>query len=108
MELSDYLLETLRQDDEFVLYRGRHRRPGETDPPTILLLTPRAEHAALASLQRMEQEYSMRAELDPSWAAQPLTLVSHNERRMLVLTDPGGEPLDRLLGSPLELTSFLH
>ena len=54
MELSDYLLETLRQDDEFVLYRGRHRRPGEMDPPTMLLLTPRAEHPALASLRRME------------------------------------------------------
>jgi len=27
---------------------------------------------------------------------------------MLVLTDPGGEPLDRLLGRPMELTRFLH
>src|SRR5947209_707404 len=108
MELSDYLLERLRQDDEFVLYRGRHRRPGEMDPPTMLLLTPRAEHPALASLRRMEQEYSLRAELDPGWAAQPLALVSHNGRTVLVLADPGGEPLDRLLGSPLELTPFLH
>ncbi|HTD54893.1 MAG TPA: AAA family ATPase, partial [Silvibacterium sp.] len=108
MELSDYLLETLRQDDEFVLYRGRHRRPGEMDPPTMLLLTPRAEHPALVSLRRMEQEYSLRAELDPGWAAQPLALVSHNGRTVLVLADPGGEPLDRLLGSPLELTPFLR
>src|ERR1700756_1790208 len=108
MELSDYLLETLRQDDEFVLYRGRHRRPGEMDPPTMLLLTPRAEHPALASLRRMEQEYSLRAELDPGWAAQPLALVSHNGRTVLVRADPGGEPLDRLLGSPLELTPFLR
>ena len=108
MELSDYLLETLRQDDELVLYRGRHWRPGEMDPPTMLLLTPRAEHPALASLRRMEQEYSLRAELDPGWAAQPLALVSHNGRTVLVLADPGGEPLDQLLGSPLELTPFLR
>src|SRR5262245_57982607 len=108
MELSDYLLETLRQDDEFVLYRGRHRRPGEMDPPTMLLLTPRAEHPALVSLRRMEQEYSLRAELDPGWAAQPLALVSPNGRTVLILADPGGEPLDRLLGSPLELTPFLR
>ena len=27
---------------------------------------------------------------------------------MLVLTDPGGEPLDRLLGRPMELTQFLR
>ena len=108
MELSDYLLETLRQDDEFELYRGRHRRPGEMDPPTMLLLTPRAEHPALASLRRMEQEYTLRAELDPGWAAQPLALVSHNGRTVLVLADPGGEPLYRLLGSPLKLTPFLR
>ena len=108
MELSEYLLEPLRQDAEFILYRGRHRRPGEVNPPTKLLVTPLAEHPALASLRRMEQEYSLRAELDPGWAAQPLALVSHQGRTMLVLADPGGEPLDRLLGSPLELTRFLR
>jgi serine/threonine protein kinase len=27
---------------------------------------------------------------------------------MLVLEDPGGEPLDRLLGSPMEVGSFLR
>ena len=108
MELSDYMLETLRQDGEFILYRGRQRRQGEAGPPTILLVTPLAEHPALASLRRMEQEYSLRAELDPGWAAQPLALVSHKGRTMLVLADPGGEPLDRLPGSPLELTQFLR
>ena len=91
MELSDYMLETLRQDGETILYRGRQRRQGEAGPPTILLVAPLAEHPALASLRRMEQEYSLRAELDPGWAAQPLALVSHKGRTMLVLTDPGGE-----------------
>jgi hypothetical protein len=105
MELSEYLLEMLRQDGEFILYRGRRRRPGEVNPPTTLLVTPLAEHPALASLRRMEQESSLRPELDPGWAAQPLALVSHQGRTMLVLADPGGEPLDRLLGSPLELSS---
>src|SRR5215831_14696598 len=108
MELSEYLLETLRQDGELILYRGRHRRPGEADPPTILLVTPLAERPAPASLRRMEQEYALRAELDPGWAAQQLALVSQNGRTVLVLADPGGEPLDRLLGSPLELTPFLR
>jgi serine/threonine protein kinase len=108
MDLSEYILEMLRQDGEFILYRGRHRRPGEVNLPTTLLVTPLAEHPALASLRRLEQEYSLRAELDPGWAAQPLALVWHQGRTMLVLADPGGEPLDRLLGSPLELTTFLR
>src|ERR1700736_2040349 len=80
MELSEYMLEMLRQDGEFILYRGRHGRPEEVNPPTLLVVTPRAEHPALASLRRMEQEYSLRAELDPGWAAQPLALVSQNGR----------------------------
>jgi PAS domain S-box-containing protein len=108
MELSEYLLEILRQDGEFILYRGRHRRRGEVNPPSILLLTSLAEHPAQASLRRMEQEYSLRAQLDPGWAAQPLALVAHQGRTWLVLADPGGEPLDRLLGTPLELTLFLR
>jgi len=53
-DLCDYLTETLRQDGEFVLYRGRHRRPGEAGPPSILLVTPLAERPAPASLRRME------------------------------------------------------
>src|SRR5215471_9512963 len=108
VDLCDYLAETLRQDGEFILSRGRHRRPGEAGPPTVLLVTPLAERPAPASLRRMEQEYSSRAELDPGWAAQPLALVPHNGRTVLVLADPGGEPLDRLLGSLLELAPFLR
>jgi hypothetical protein len=27
---------------------------------------------------------------------------------MLILEDPGGEPLDRLLGQPMELSQFLR
>jgi len=71
-------------------------------------VTPLAERPAPASLRRMEQEYSSRADLDPGWAAQPLALVPHNGRTVLVLADPGGEPLDRLLGSLLELAPFLR
>src|SRR5690242_11180990 len=108
MDLSDYTLESLRQDGEFVLYRGRHRRPGEAGLPTVLLVTPLAAPPGPVSLRRIEQEYSLRAELDPAWAAQPLALVSDRGHATLVLADPGGEPLDRLLGSPLELTAFLR
>jgi predicted ATPase/signal transduction histidine kinase len=56
----------------------------------------------------MEHEYSFKAELDPVWAVRPLALASHEGRTMLVLNDPGGEPLDRLLEKPMELTQFLR
>jgi hypothetical protein len=102
MQLSAYTFEALRRDGEFILYRGDHRRQTDASPPSTLAMTPVLERPALASLRRMEHEYSFKAELDPGWAARPLALASHEGRTMLVLTDPGGEPLDRLLEEPME------
>src|SRR6266481_4107143 len=104
----EYTFETLRQDEEFIVYRGHRQRQTDAGPPSILAMTPVLEHPPLASLTRMEHEYSLRAELDPRWAVQPLALASHEGRTMLVLTDPGGEPLERLLGKPMELRQFLR
>src|SRR5947209_1815737 len=108
MELSEYTLETLRQDGEFIVYRGQHQRQTAASPPSILVMTPVSERPALGSLRRMEHEYSLRAEHDSAWAVRPLALAPHKGRTMLVLTDPGGEPLDRLPGRPMELTQFLR
>src|SRR6266481_3992619 len=104
----EYTFETLRQDEEFIVYRGHHRRQTDGSPPSVLAKTPVLEHPPLASLTRLEHEYSLRAELDPRWAVQPLALALHEGRTMLVLTGPGGEPLERLLGKPTELTRFLR
>mgnify|MGYP003694492661 CR=1 FL=1 len=37
-----------------------------------------------------------------------LELVREGGRTMLVLEDPGGEPLDQLLGAPMQLECFLR
>src|ERR1700758_3198201 len=105
IELSKYLFETLREDEEFALCRGR-RDDGEL--PTILLVAPVSEQPVPAILERLEHEYSLRDELDSDWAARPLTLVRREGRPMLILEDAGGEPLDRLLGQPMELSRFLR
>jgi serine/threonine protein kinase len=103
MGLSEYLLETLREDAEFVLYRGRRRG----DASSVLALAPVAEQPTPATLKPLHHEYSLRAELDPGWAAQPITLTRHLGRTTLILEDPGGEPLDRLLARRLEVSDFL-
>ena len=103
-ELSRYALETLREDGEFVLSRGR--REGDQSP--VLIVAPRSEHLAPGSLARLEHEYSLRSELDPAWAACPRALVRDAGRPILLLEDPGGEPLDRLLGQPFEVPRFLR
>src|SRR5467141_2155976 len=105
---SGYVFETLREGADFTLYRGRQHG----DPSPVLAIEPSAEQPSPQSLRRLEHEYSLAAELDPAWATRPLALTRHEGRTMLVLTDPGGEPLDRVLargqGQPLELTCFLR
>ena len=102
-ELSGYVLETLREGGEFTLYRGWQHG----NPLPVLVLTPVAEQPTPASLKQLEHEYSLAVELDAAWAARPLALARHEGRMTLVLEDLGGEPLDRFLGQPLELTRFL-
>ena len=108
MELSELKLETLRQDGEFILYRGRHRRQTDATPPPILVLTPAMEHPAPGCLRRMEHEFSLKAELDPAWAVRPLALTQEQDRSFLLLDDPGAEPLDLLLEEPMELGQLLR
>jgi len=105
IELSRYVFETLREDEVFAFCRGR-RDDGEL--PNILLVAPVSEHPVPAILERLEHEYSLRDELDSDWAAEPLALVRREGRSILILENPGGEPLDRLLGQPMELNRFLR
>ena len=103
-ELSGYVLETMWEDGDLVLSRGV--RDGEPSP--LLAVAPASAQPAPESLTRLERAYALRDELDPAWAARPLRLVRHRGQRMLLLEDPGGEPLARLLGKPWEITSFLR
>src|ERR1700745_3615014 len=63
---------------------------------------------ALETLKKVEYEYSLRDELDSAWAVRPLALSEQRGQMTLVLEDPGGETLDRLLAGPMELTQFLR
>ena len=105
---SGFVLEVLREGADFTLYRGWQH--GNAAP--VLAVTLAAEQPSPQTLRRLEHEYSLAAELDPGWAAKPLALTRHEGRTILVLNDPGGEPLDRILerdqGQPLDLTRFLR
>jgi hypothetical protein len=59
-------------------------------------------------LARPEHEYSVASELDPRWAVRPVELERYQGRAVLVLEDPGGEPLARLLGTTIEVGTFLR
>src|ERR1039458_4976790 len=107
-EPSGYVLEPIRKGVDFTLYRGRQH--GNPSPVLVVALT--AEQPSPQAVRRLEHEYSLAAELDSAWAARPLALTRHERRTILVLKDPGGEPLDRVLerdqGQPLDLTRVLR
>jgi len=108
MDLSQYRLETLRQDGEFILYRGLRQTKAETSPPSILAESPVMERPAPATIKKIEHEFSLKDELNPAWAIRPTALTQQQSRTTLVFEDPDGEPLDRLLRRPMELKQFLR
>jgi len=105
---SQYVLEPIRDSAEFTLYRGRQHG----NPSPVLVVAPTAEQPSPQSLRRLEHEHSLAADLDPTWAVRPLALTRHEGRTILVLADPGGEPLDRVLErnseQPLDPARFLR
>jgi PAS domain S-box-containing protein len=108
-ELPGYVLESsLREGGEFTVHRGRRR----TDSFPVLVVAAAAEQPSPQSLRRLEHEFSLEADLDPAWAIRPLALTHYEGRTMLILEDPGGVPLDRILergqGQLIELTRFLR
>jgi PAS domain S-box-containing protein len=96
-ELLGYVFSPLREGG-ISLYRGS----GDGLAPILLVA------AEETSPGRLEHEYALKSELDAGWATRPVALTHDNGRLTLVLEDPGGMPLDRQLGRPLEVPHFLR
>ena len=103
-ELSRYQFEPLWAEGECVL--SRSVRDAALAP--LLLVAPVVAQPAPESLQRLAHAYALREALEPIWAACPRALVRHQGQPTLVLADPGGEVLARLVGQPWEVTPFLR
>jgi PAS domain S-box-containing protein len=99
-ELSSYVFSPLR-DGDIALYRGS----GNGLAP---ILAVAAHKTSRSCVERLEHEHALKSELDAEWAARPVALTHYNGRITLVLEDPGGAPLDRLLGRPLDVWHFLR
>ena len=106
VEYADGKPQALWEDGERSFRRG-WRVDDEGKRRAVLLVAPAAEHPSRASLDRLAREYELKDELDRAWAVRPLDLVRDAGRTMLVLEDEGGEPIDRLLGVPIETGRFL-
>ncbi|HUA22845.1 MAG TPA: AAA family ATPase [Steroidobacteraceae bacterium] len=96
--------EILRADDELILARGR----AGADQARVLTVTTAARNPSPSTLAQLEHAYTLRHELDNSWAARPLALAREESRLTLILEDPGGQPVDQLCSRPLPLGEFLR
>ena len=96
--------QVLWEDGERVFCR---RNSQGDEAARVLAVLPAAKHPT-AVLDRLAHEYELRGALDASWAAKPLELLREEGQTILLLQDPGGEPLDRLTGSPMALSVFLR
>jgi serine/threonine protein kinase len=100
-------LQVLWVDGERVFHRGC-RENSDGGYGSVLVVLPAAERALPATLERLAHEYALRDELDAARAALPLALVREGDGTALLLEDPGGEPLERLIGAPMEPGRFLR
>jgi len=97
----------LWKDGELLFCRG-WRSGGDGERSAALALLPASERPSSACLDRLEHEFGLKDELDGDWAVRPLELTHEGGRPRLVLEDPGGEPLERLLGKPMDVGRFLR
>src|ERR1700744_753066 len=99
--------QTLRRDSERVLRRGwRVDTAGHRS--AVLLISPAIAQPSPATLDRLAHECRLKDELDGAWAVRPLELRRASGQAVLVLEDPGGEPLDQVCGTPMAPEPFLR
>ena len=103
-DLTTFALERLWEDGDWVLFRGKR----DAGLRRVLVAAPALREPLPETIAALQQAYSLAGELDPVWAARPLELVHHEGRAALLMEDPGGNPLGRLLGLPMEPSQFLR
>ena len=100
-------LQVLWEDGERLFCRG-WREDGTGGRSSVMVVLSAAERPSPSSVERLAHEYGLRDELNGSWAVRPLEFGRDSGRTVLVLEDPGGEPLDRLIDGPVGAERFLR
>jgi PAS domain S-box-containing protein len=100
-------LEVLGKDGDRAFVRSWHVNADGTQT-SVLGAWSTGEPPTAASLDRLSHEYALKDQLDSAWAVRPFDLVRQGDRTVLVFEDPGGEPLERLLGAPFETDRFVR
>lgn len=103
----DSKFQVLWEDDDRIFCRAL--RPDSDDGcRAMLAVHAKVKHASSPILDRLAHEFALKDQLDGAWAMRPFGLEYDGGRPVLLLEDHGGEPLERLLGAPMEIGCFLQ
>ena len=108
LDLSQYTLRQLRLDPEFVLLRGTRRGDDHSRPTSVLVQAPAASSPSQTTLRTLQEDVSIRSELDPAFVVRSIATVTSDGRPMVILEDPAGTPLDLLLDGAMDIGYFLR
>ncbi|HKR39920.1 MAG TPA: AAA family ATPase [Paraburkholderia sp.] len=96
-------IQTLWEDGERMFCRVRP--PGGSQ--SVLIAKIADDYPASATLERLAHELALKDQLDREWAVLPRELMRADGRTALVFDDPGGEPLERQIGTAMEVGRVL-
>lgn len=88
---SAYVCETLRNDGELLLSRGRH--PSRPDEPSVLLLECASTPHTSAATRMLEHAYALGSALNPSWAVRRRAFLVMNGMEAIDGVDPSARRL---------------
>ena len=104
---EDGALQVLWEDGERVFCRTWREGPwGRRQEFTAV--TCAGEQPTRGGINRLTHEYGLKDHLDAAWALRPLDLVHERGKAILLLEPTRDEPLDRLIGRPMEVGRFLR
>ena len=104
IDLSEYRLD--RKDDEFIFYSGKRQTGAIAQSGSSSACSEYSCSIPLRLATAGCSKAGVRTKIED--AVIPIDLVKHDGRTMLVLANSEGDPLDRFIGTPLELRQFLR
>ena len=99
--------ELLWEDAERAFFRLR-RDDGARRQHAFFPVTSGSPQSAQERLSRLEHEYELKEHLDSAWALRPVELLTNPGQTALVVEFEAGQPLDRIIGPPMEVGRFLR
>ncbi|MEN2471771.1 AAA family ATPase [Burkholderia sp. GS2Y] len=94
----------LWQDNERILCRER----SDDGMHSVLAMRIAAAPSSPQAFTRLVHEFALRDRLEAAWAVRPRAFVRNADGAALLCEDPGGEPLEAILGAALETGAALR